>query len=148
MEYQKYFEESWRELCEMAKEGKFTPNQEQDVICMLYHLCLQKLGDPRLIHPWTSQNFDIVLGETKATQRQDQDFGDCLIAEVKFIERRERKGIRLKRALEDIRDLLEKEPPTRTIFAMYDKANCLTKQEKDRLKRESKVKSLYGPKSS
>lgn len=72
MQYKKYFIDSWKELCETAKIGSFVPYQEQDIVCMMYHLCLEKIKDASLIHASHSNNPDLILGRLKGDKKKYQ----------------------------------------------------------------------------
>jgi len=85
MQYRKIFEKSWQELREMARNGMFTPHQKQDIVCMMYHLCLEKLDTPKRIHTSSTWNFNLVLGDVEGEKRKEQKFTHCLLAEFKFI---------------------------------------------------------------
>jgi len=130
MRYKEIFEDSWHDLVGKARKKEFTPHQEQDIVCMLYHLCLLRLEDPNLIHASSTWNFDIVLGDVKGEKRKDQKLTHCLIAELKFILRRGRKNKRLEAARRDIKKLSEEgDSTTRRVFAIFDKANCINKEK-------------------
>jgi len=157
MEYKKYLEHSWQQLCEIARKGEFSPNQEQDVVCMLYRLCLDRLTNdfhekaPLYIHSYHNWNFDIVLGKLKGQNRKTQEFSHCLLAEVKFISKRARKNRRLKYGRKDVEKLSSAGDSTaRRVFAIFDKPSCLGSDEIDELKNHAKEKHvtvLYGPKN-
>ena len=136
MEYKKFFNDSWKELCEMARNGTFTPHQEQDIVCLMYHLCLEKMRDPNQIHASSGYNFDLILGNLKAEKRKDQKFSHCLIAEFKFILRKGRKNKRLKGAYNDMLKLSKQGDPTvGRVFALFDKTASVTSKEIDEMKK-------------
>ena len=143
--YVRIFEDSWRELCEMTRNGIFAPHQEQDIVCMMYHLCLEKLKDLKLIHA-SSWRFDLILGDIRTEERKDQRFSRCLLAEIKFILNKGRKSKRLEVAHRHIDKLsLQGDPAAKKIFAIFDKANCIKPGEIDELRQHTKnVKVLYG----
>ena len=147
MQYMKYFKDSWQELCDLANNGTFTPHQEQDIVCMMYHLCLQKLGNPTRIHASSTWNYDLILGRLKAIKQKDQRISHCLIVEFKFILKKGRKNKRLKEALEDIQRLSTKGNPTvRRVFALFDNTSCMTAEEiKTLTEYKDNVTVLFGP---
>lgn len=143
MRYKEIFEDSWHELVEKARKKEFTPNQEQDIVCMLYHLCLLRLEDPNLIHASSAWNFDIVLGDVKGEKRKNQKFAHCLLAELKFILRKARKSKRLKAAGDDVQKLSEEGDSTTTrIFAIFDKAECMEQREITELSQYANTKNI------
>jgi len=147
MKYRKHFEDSWYELCGMASNGAFTPHQEQDIVCMLYHLCLKRLRDPNLIHAYSAHNFDLILGPMKGVKRKDQKHTHCLLSEVKFILKKQRKARRMEGARNDITRLsAEGDPTTRRLFAIFDQAKCMEPSDIEELRQHAgNVTVLYGP---
>ena len=148
MKYLKIFKDSWHELCTMFRNGNFSPNQEQDIICMIYHLCLDKLKYPKLIHAASTWGFDLILGSMREERQvKIEKFNHFLLAEFKFILSKGRKNRRLKRAVKDIEKLSAiGSLKVRRIFAIFDKVNCLEREEIVKLKRIRKnVTVIYGP---
>jgi hypothetical protein len=154
MKSARIFQNSWHKLCEMAGSCTFTPHQEQDIVCMMYHLCLEEVGSAKLIHASSTWNVDLILGDMKAEKRKDQKFTHCLVAEFKFILRRGRKSKRLKAARQDIDRLASVgggDPTVRRFFAVFDNPKCVGELELDKLVRygnRKNVKILYGCPSS
>lgn len=146
MKYKRIFEDSWNELCEMAKKGRFTPHQEQDIVCIMYHLCLERLGEPKQIHASSTWNFDLILGKMKAEKHKDQRIAHCLLAEVKFILKKGRKNKRIEGAKKDIDKLsLQGDPSVGKVLAIFDKPRCIEQTEIDLLKHHNEdVSVLYG----
>ena len=146
MEYTKFFNDSWKELCEMARKGTFTPHQEQDIVCMMYHLCIEKMKNPKRIHASSGYNFDLILGRLEAEKQKDQKFSHCLIAEFKFILRKGRKNRRLEGAKKDILKLSKQGNPTvRQMFALFDKTASVTSEEIEELEKyRNNVAVLFG----
>jgi len=135
MQYRKIFEKSWQELREMARNGMFTPHQKQDIVCMMYHLCLEKLDTPKRIHTSSTWNFNLVLGDVEGEKRKEQKFTHCLLAEFKFILKPGRKKV-LKEARKALDGLSrEGNAYTRRVFAIFDKVNCIEPEEIEELKR-------------
>lgn len=68
-EYFHVLQEAWSKLIHDFNIGIFTPEEEADIQCYLYHLCLRKLGDPNKIHAeWRNANgrfLDLMLGSEK-----------------------------------------------------------------------------------
>ena len=130
----------------MARNGKFTPHQEQDIVCMMYHLCLERLGDARRIHASSTWNNDLMLGKTKGEKRKDQKIAHCLLAEIKFILKKGRKNKRIEGAKKDIEKLsAEGGPSVRRVFAIFDKPRCMDQEEIDLLgDYKENVTVLYG----
>jgi len=127
--------ESWDDLCNLAKKGEFVPHQEQDVVCMMYHLCLNKIKNSKLLHASSSHNYDLIVGELSAEKKKDQILTNNLLAEFKFILRAGRKDRRLKGAKKDILKLTSQANPTvEKIFAIYDKASCVKPAEIEELR--------------
>ena len=130
MEYKRIFIESWEALCERAKIGNFTPHQEQDIIGMMYSLCLDKIKNPKLIHVYSTWNYDMILGELKAEKHKDQNISHCLIAEFKFILKESRKKRKLEEATDDISRLAQEDDSTvRKIFCIFDKSDSLNLED-------------------
>jgi len=61
-----------------ARNGPFIPHQERDIICMMCHLFLKKLGDARLIHAYATHDFDLIFGFMKTEKCKDQKHTHCL----------------------------------------------------------------------
>jgi len=134
MKYKEIFFDSWNELCELVRTGEFTPHQEQDIVCMMYHLCIGTLKNPKLIHASSTWNFDLVLGNIKGEKRREQKFTHCLLAEFKFILKRGRKNRRLEKSKGDLVKLSEEgDPTTRRMLAILAKANWIEPEEKKEL---------------
>lgn len=146
MEYKNFFNYSWKELCEMARNGAFTPHQEQDIVCMMYHLCLEKMKNPKRIHASSTWNYDLILGRLEAEKQKDQKISHCLIAEFKFILRKGRKNKRLKETYEDILRLSKQGDPTvRRVFALFDNTSSVKPEEIKKLEKFKKnVTVLFG----
>ena len=147
MEYKKYFIDSWKELCEKAKNGTFTPCQEQDLVCMMYYLCLKKMGNATLIHSSSTWGRDLRLGKLEGEKEKELIFSNCLLAEFKFITRH-RKNRRLEGAKKDILKMsqIAKEDPTVIrIFAIFDKKGNVTISEIEELQNlTDNVTVLFG----
>jgi len=142
--YEEIFVESWKELCRKYNSKEFEPYQEQDMICLLYHLCLERLKDAKLIHVNSTHGFDLTLGEIlpliqlkKPDKTKYQNLMQCLIAEVKHIKRKGRKGKVLKKALGDIKKLVGK-PAQSRVLAIFDEAGSMGEGEVKELKEYGK----------
>jgi hypothetical protein len=145
--YLETFKESWNDLCGMYNSGKFTPHQEQDVVCMMYHLCLRRLRSPKLIHTSSGWNFDLVLGEIKGEKKSEMNFSHCLLAEFKFVLKKGRKKKSLDEAERDIKRLSKTgDASVRRVFAIFEKEKWLRRNEISGLKRiANNVTVLSGP---
>ena len=143
MEYKKVFNESWEELCELAKTGSFIPYQEQDIVCMMYHLCLDKIKDATLIHSAHSHNPDLMLGRLKGDK--NQNFDNCLIAELKFIKRGRKSNV-LSDSKQDILELSQWDGSTiMRVFALFDFKGDVTQKEIDQLKQyKDNITVIFG----
>jgi len=144
MKYKAIFEEAWKELLSMAEKREYIPNQEQDIVCMMYHLCLIRLRDTILLHASSAWNYDLIIGRPKGEKKREMRFKHCLIAEFKFILRRGRKNKRLNGALDDIKRLSRvKDPSVRRIFVIFDKVDCLTETDLTDIKEFAKKKKVF-----
>ena len=147
MEYKRYFVDSWKELCKKAKNQTFTPHQEQDLICMMYHLCLKKMGDSKRIHAASTWNYDLILGRLIEAKKKDQTLSHCLLAEFKLITRHRKKN-RLKSAKKDILRLSQTKksnPTIRRVCAIFDIKGDVTFNEIEELKKlTDNVDVLFG----
>jgi len=131
--YYEYFERSWGTLLRLGKRKKFEPFTEQDVICMMYHLCLKKLKDPKLIHARSSYGEDFVMGHVIGEKGKHLRLqgGHGLLAEFKYANSQHRVPVRFRGCKEDIRRLSRhREKSLRKVCVLLAKGNWILDKKK------------------
>jgi hypothetical protein len=89
--YKRFFQESWLELEKGFRKGKINPQQENDVVCFLYHALAKRLE---------KKNWELYLIRTEDTRhigrsrvlRADLNLNDRLFIEARMYEPRKYGG--------------------------------------------------------
>ncbi len=68
-QYSHILRDAWEKLIADFRRGRFTPEEEGDIQCYLYALCLRRLRDPSKIHAEVPRGdgrfIDLVLGSNR-----------------------------------------------------------------------------------